>query len=326
MANNRIFWACQSVAKDGAFLKGVQAVGVNGSSPVNTLQDIGRPQSNFKFETKDKEFEITISRVIDRNSPLFYTWVGKPIKPGNIGWGGSGDNDIKSFDIAIVYGPDINSNIGDGSPVATSTYHKCLITGLTYNLTVDGVMTEEITLTSRHVTTAGGVGSGAPSTGNEQSGSIIKRQDVSFTLPALVTEVFGTDEPLTVNSQSVYGIQSISLNMEINYSRLNDVGVWRGYDNSAEVNKWTFVDTPISVSTTINGIARSMVPNISLGENNNEVIGTLEQITINAGSFTWNMGDKNYLSDYSTSGGDTGGGNAEISFTYINDNNDFSVS
>ena len=69
-----------------------------------------------------------------------------------------------------------------------------------------------------------------------------------------------------------------------------------------------------------------MVPNISLGENNNEVIGTLEQITINAGSFTWNMGDKNYLSDYSTSGGDTGGGNAEISFTYINDNNDFSVS
>lgn len=326
MANNRIFWACQSVAKDGAFLTGVQAVGVNGSTPVNVLPDIGRPQSNFKFETKDKEFEITISRVLDKNSSLFYTWTGKPIKPGNIGWGGSGNDDIKSFDIELTYGSDIYSNINDATPIATTTYHKCLITGLSYNFTVDGIMTEDIVLTSRHVTTAGGAGTGSPSSGNEQSGNIIKRQDVSFTLPSLVTEVLGTDDPLSVNDQSVYGIQSISLNMQIEYSRINDIGIWRGYDNADEVNKWTFVQTPISVSTTITGIARSMVPNIPLGENNNEITGTLEQITINAGSFGWNMGDKNYLADYSTSGGDTGGGNAEISFTYVNENNDFSVS
>ena len=257
---------------------------------------------------------------------MFYTWTGKPIKPGNIGWGGSDNDAIKSFDIELTYGLDTNSNIGDGAAIATTTYNKCIITNMSYNLTVDGIMTESITLTSRHVVTDGGAGSSAPSNGNEHSGNIIKRQDVSFTLPALVTQVFGTDNPLAVNGQSVYGIQSISLSMDIEYNRLNDVGVWRGYDNPAEVNKWTFVTTPISVSTTITGIARSMVPNIPLGENNNEVIETLEQITINAGSFTWNMGDKNYLSNYSTSGGDTGGGNVEISFTYINENNDFSVS
>jgi len=326
MANNRIFWACQAVAKDGVFLRGVQAVGVSGGTPVETLPDMGRPQSNFKFETKDKEFEVTISRVIDRNSSLFYTWTGKPIKPGNIGWGGSGNDDIASFDISITYGSDINSNIGDGSPVATTTYKKCLITSLQYNLTVDGIMTEEISLTSRHVVTTGGAGSGAPSSGSEHSGNIIRRQDVTWTLPALPTEVFGTDDPLTVNGKSVYGIQSINLSMNITYDRLNDVGVWRGYDNPAEVNKFTFVQTPIEVSTTLTGIARSMVPNIPLGENNNEVIGSLEQITISAGNFTWNMGDKNYLADYSSSGGDTGGGNEEISFTYVNENNDFSVS
>jgi hypothetical protein len=78
MANNRIFWACQAVTKDGNFLTGVQAVGVNGNTPVTTLTDIGRPESNFKFETKDKEFEVTISRVIDKSGSLFHTWTGKP--------------------------------------------------------------------------------------------------------------------------------------------------------------------------------------------------------------------------------------------------------
>jgi hypothetical protein len=324
MANNRIFWACQAVTKDGNFLTGVQAVGVNGNTPVTTLTDIGRPESNFKFETKDKEFEVTISRVIDKSGSLFHTWTGKPIKPGNIGWGGSGNNDIQSFDITILYGSDQVSNIGDAS-LASTTYHKCIITSLSYNFTVGGLITEDITLTSRRTTTSSSGSAGIPSAGSEQSGNIIKRQDVSFSLPTMASNILGSD-PLTVDGQSVYGVQSINLSMDISYSRLNDTGKWRGYDNVNEVNKFTFVDTPISVACNIAGIARSKVPGTTLGEGNQEITGSFDTITVSAGSFTWNLGDKNYLQDYSVSGGNTDGGNAEVSFTYVNENNDFSVS
>lgn len=325
MANNRIFWACQAVTVDGSFLEGVQSVGVSGNTPTNTLDDSGRPQSNFKYETKDKVFEVSISRVLSRTSSLFHSWSGKPIKPGNIGWGGSGNDDIESFDITILYGPDTISNIGNGSTIAT-TYHKCIITNLSYNLTVDGIMTEDITLESRRTTTTSAGSAGLPSAGNIDSGNIIKRQDVSFTLPDLVEDVIFNNDPLSVNGQSVYGIQNITLEMSITYDRLNDIGVWRGYDNTNEINKWTYVQTPIGVTCGITAIARkSRIPSINMGETNQEIQAT-NQITISAGDFTWNLGDKNFLADFSVQGGDTGGGNAEVTFTYVNVNNDFSVS
>ena len=322
MVNNRIFWACQAVTVDGIYLTGVQAVGTSGDTPVKVLQDYGRPQSNFKYETKDKTFEITISRVLNRTDSLFHTWSGKLLKPGNIGWGGSGNDDIQSWDITLLYGNDTLSNIGDAGSLLSTTYHKCLLTSLSYSLNADGLITEDITLSSRMVDTTSIGSTGVPSTGNEQSGNIIKRQDISFTLPSLVTEILGTDAPLSVNGQSVYGVQSINLSLDISYSRLNDVGVWRGYDNIDELNKWTFVETPVSISCEINAIARSIAPNKELGGANNENQAN-ETISVSAGSFSWDLGEKNYLQNYSVSGGDAGGGNAEISFAYTNENNDF---
>ena len=39
----------------------------------------------------------------------------------------------------------------------------------------------------------------------------------------------------------------------------------------------------------------------------------------------WSLGEKNILTGISTSGGDAGGGNAELTFEYVNRNNDFVV-
>ena len=39
----------------------------------------------------------------------------------------------------------------------------------------------------------------------------------------------------------------------------------------------------------------------------------------------WDLGEKNILTGISTSGGDTSGGNAELTFEYVNRNNDFVV-
>ena len=41
---------------------------------------------------------------------------------------------------------------------------------------------------------------------------------------------------------------------------------------------------------------------------------------------TFSVGAKNYLSGVSVSGGDTGEGNAEATFNYLNRNGDFTIS
>jgi hypothetical protein len=38
--------------------------------------------------------------------------------------------------------------------------------------------------------------------------------------------------------------------------------------------------------------------------------------------FIWDLGDHNYLTDISYTGGDTGGGNTEITLTYQNNHSD----
>ena len=115
----------------------------------------------------------------------------------------------------------------------------------------------------------------------------------------------------------------------IDYLELNDVGVWRGAEDAGEDNRWKFVSVPISVTSSFTGISRSIYP-LDNHEFHDEKYPATRSIKIvafadGANYYVWDLGTKNYLTNIGVSGGDTGGGNVELTLSYQNDQSDIVI-
>ncbi len=155
--NGRIFYACQAVLvnsqdgygtdpssfkrrgrnseesvtntkiKESIFLEGVQAVGINGEMPSQSLLDVGRVGRQYHYYGQ-QNFEITIQRKIDENQEFFYSVNPSDYTEGSAGYqtshilykdnigdkGLKDDNDkvLRQFDVTILYTPDRMRYVG----------------------------------------------------------------------------------------------------------------------------------------------------------------------------------------------------------------------
>lgn len=190
-----------------------------------------------------------------------------------------------------------------------------------------------------------------------RTGSSLKRKDFDFEyteLPEQVKRMFKLENE--VDDIEVYGIQSFDVTLDITYSDPMDVGKWRGsVGDIAEQNLFRQVELPIAVSASFTGIARSQYRNGIYGgsqtwnitdqnftgmdglENGgiekyytdeplNIVLGKDEnEDNINDKFWQIDLGNRNYLTDISFSGGDTGGSNVEATLSFQNDFADFHI-
>lgn len=363
MVQSRVFWACQAVlfierndkttnANDlskATFLTGVQSVGVDGSLPSTTLLDFGRFQrkGEWKFDSKQREFSITIDRLINKGDNTFYksasyssSYVDTHIlHEDNIGAQGelnTNSKSLKNYDIIIIYGPDDAPRLDTNNTLKNIVYQNCLITNLSYSISIDGGLRESITLTSKHVHY--GLDDSAlalPVENAAQNGNVIKRQDLDWSqtiLPDEAENIFKDAVIDTVNNQAVYGVQSINIDVTIDYIELNDVGVWRGAEDNGEDNIWKFVSVPISVTCSFTGVSRSIYPlddhefhDLKYPATRTAKIVCFGDNPGNQNYYIWDLGTKNYLTNIGVSGGDTGGGNVELTLSYQNDFSDIVI-
>jgi len=152
-----------------------------------------------------------------------------------------------------------------------------------------------------------------------------------------------------LNGLKITGLQSINIEISIDYNELTDVGRWPGVDNQALQNIWRHISLPISVTASFTGVARQDFPQqinndgtfFTKATNFNTALGKpapatnasgdatewnvadrpilITALKENGSYFIWDLGNHNYVADISTSGGDTGGGNVETSISYQND-------
>jgi len=386
--NNRIFYACQAVMFEASnnesdptspsggtgqptFLTGVSSVGVNTNTPSESLVDVGRFQQKFHYYGQ-QEIEITIERVIDSASDLFYTSSGTYgtshygslhlLAQDNLAVQGSEDGDdkiLRHYHITLLYGTDqhsrLGSNIADGgdaNKVLSTVYPDCLLTNISYTMSVDGPITESITLITKSSTYSSSTSLSAynlPAKSSAQSANLIKRDNFDFTsgdslLPEEVTTMF--DLSTTLEGIKILGISSIDINIGIEYNELPDVGRWRGSATQKEQNRWRFINLPIQITAGFTGTARQQYPasmpnraalfsaadgsEAAIGGKYDEWTKVDRKIRLAAKTFPggllkyfiWDLGERNYLTDISISGGDTGAGNVETTMTYQNDCSD----
>lgn len=375
VAQKRVFYACQGVffleknnqseissIASAKQLTGVQSVGVSSSIPSVSLPDLGRFQRKYKFDSARKDFEITIERVISKNdfqdSSIMHTTdqgntfyrtesygtsysTNHILYEDNLGVQGelnSNNKCLKNYDIVIIYGPDDEDRLDNSNTLTNVVYKNCVITNLSYSFSVDGPATESITLLSRvakhNMHGLMDEPNNTWQTGSSQSGQTIKRSDIDFNNTVLPTEAAGAFQGV-VDSDVHAGLQSIDIDIAIDYTELMDVGVWRGAASGDEgkQNLWRFVNLPIGVTCSFTGISRALYPykTIDIPDEhftNDKEIKIVTDSTYYTGSTPtarfniWDLGSKNYLDNISVSGGDTSGGNVELTLSYRNDHSD----
>jgi hypothetical protein len=321
---NRVFYACQAVFIDGTYLQNVQSVGVDYSADAESIYDAGRSQV-FGDRYNKPEVTITIERHLRSGDTPFYTtgtgsyedsYLLKNSNLGIAGWSG-----LKEYEVGLTYSDDRTVS---GS-IDSVKFEYCLVTEISYNFSVDGVFTESITFVCNNLTkqSAGSV----PAAGD--SGGLMKRRNFDTQNSIFPTEVDASILTTEASGKKVRVLQSVAINLSVSYSELADTGFWRGSNqgnNPSEQNKYKYIETPVEVTCEINCVARKSIAQDILIKDTN-FMGTFptpdRQIVLKFDNIIFDLGSKNYLTGVGFSGGDTGGGNVEASFSYTNDSNDY---
>lgn len=323
--NDRIFYACQAVAivKTGVtptapnIARGLQSVGMNSNFSLDQIFEIGQLEIYENVEDV-ADIEVSLEKVIDGETLLFMLASNGLCKTDLVAA-------VKNrSDVYLSIFDDAQSNAtGQARNVCWNS--GCYISSVGYTYNVDGNATESLSLVGNDRfwnSVAGGTGSDAltqfGTITNGEFGSdtpasgVVRRTDIDLTnstLPDLVKSQEGdlVNDPV---GHGNYHLQSVSVSADFGQENLLELGRFGPYAK--------FVTFPIEVSCEFEVIATSGDLKSVSGINKNLVDQTI-LLKDDAGTVI-DLSDKNKLSSISYSGGDTGGGNSNVTYSYTNFN------
>jgi hypothetical protein len=324
--NQRIFYACQAVAvaprgtgtvTSSHIVHGLQSVGMTSTFTLEQIFEMGQ-LAIYENVEEVADIEVTLEKVIDGYKLIF-----------DLATSGACKTDLVAAskarsDVYVAVFDDGLSN-ATGVPKNVCMNSGMFVSSVSYSYSVDGNATESVTLVGNdrfwNGTTAGVIAS-APNaiwitnpTSNfdgedvPKSG-VVRRVDVDLagsTLPAEVKSQMNNDP---VGLGGGYHVQSITVSTDFGQENIQELGRFGPYTRYA-----TF---PIEVTSEFEVIATSG-DLINVSGNAPNLIDRAITIKDTAGTVL-NLGTKNKLTSVSYSGGDTGGGNATITYSYSNYN------
>jgi hypothetical protein len=322
--NDRIFYACQAVViqaptgtavSNTKVVRGLQSVGMNSNFSLDQVFEIGQLEIYENIEDI-ADVEVTLEKVIDGERLIYDLASNNLCKTDLVAAAKS------RCDVYLAIYDDATSN-ATGLARNVCWNSGMYISSVSYSYSVDGSATESVTLVgndkfwnadaNQTPTTAAtqytltGVDTGFDGTDTPISG-VVRRVDVDLsasTLPDIVEEQRGD-----LAGDNNLHVQSISVSTDFGQENILELGRFGPYAK--------FVSFPIEVTSEFEVIATSGdLKSVSgAGEN----LGNDPIVIKDSAGTVLNLGTKNKLSSISYSGGDTGGGNATISYSFTNFN------
>jgi hypothetical protein len=341
MANNRIFYAVQAVkmkpctsdASSTSYgsevvLKGIQSVGITTNFNLEQVYQLGQLELYDNVE-EVPDIEITLNKVLDGTRLVYNTATdGSNSSGNNLGLTQIAD---RRCDVALG----IYDDTDVGASGAATYYVVCTgmyVSSVSYNLSTDGNFTEDVTLVGNHKKWSLSTGSGITSFNSgvvdngSQNTKVARRSAFNKELSILPTG--NNNLPSTVGELH---INSISLSCNLGRESINELGRRSPY--------YRYVNFPVEVTSefeitatrgdqvdaddfgTLTGCTAASASNL-----------TAKQIKIfvcssntNSVDYVFDLGTRNKLTSVNYTGGETGGGNSTISYSYQTFN-DFKVS
>jgi hypothetical protein len=330
--NQRIFYACQAVAitgrgtaiSAGSIVKGLQSVGMSSTFTLDQVFEMGQIEIYENIE-EVADIEVTLEKVIDGEKLIFDLASNGACKTDVVAATKSRcDVYLAVFDDGLSHATGVPRSVCMNSGMYTSS--------VSYNYSIDGSATESVTLVGNerfwNAETAS-ILDESPSTrwaGNPTaifdgtdapSSGVVRRVDVDIagsTLPDLIKRQGGDDGSSEAGISSNAHIQSITVSTDFGQENIQELGRFGPYHRYA-----TF---PVEVTCDFEVLATSgdlinvsgTAPNLA---NHDIVIKDTAGTVIDLGS---SSAGKNKLTSVSYSGGDTGGGNATVSYSFSNFN------
>lgn len=329
MANQRIFFACAAIgtSRDGStsytVLRGVQSVGLTTTFNLEQVFQLGMLAIYENIENIP-DVECTIERVLDGNA-LAYHMLTRDYTANSL----AGRSNCKAGIAMSFYGDTQNS--ASGTPVAEVNMSGMYVNSLTYTIPLEGNCTESVSLIGSNKTwkTSSFTFTGTLFNNTEQPlaltsglGGVQRRENVIFggstLLPNGTNGIYGISSSGTNNKTAgQYGAHIQGITISTNLNRTNVLEIGRREPYYRYVNFPVEVTTEISVLSTFGDNTQATEEGVAGSGNNSSdqrIYIVLEDTTI------FDLGTRNRLASSSYSGGDTGGGNATMTYTFRNYN------
>lgn len=336
MANKRVIFGIYAVglAPDGSTsytaVHGLQSIGITTTFNLEQVFEIG--QSNIYQNLENiPDIEITTNKVMDGYIPI-YCLATRAGKTSNTLYGRS----AAACSMAMsIFGD--TSDSASGTPLREVNMSGLFISSVGYTLPVDGFCTEDVTFVGNHkvwkssgFTFTGSLftNQDAPLSFASGTGGVQRRQNVVFggtggNYTLLPTPNYGGIPGISASGTNdkvadVYNahIQSIKVSVSLGRESLLELGRRNPYYRP--INALSQVTTDIEllsqygddVSATDTGVITASGTNLE-----DKAIRIYLQEGLNV-----DLGTRNKLSNVAMGGGDTGGANQTLTFSYVNFN------
>lgn len=325
MSNNRIFYACQAVAiaqtgnsVSGSgttfeVMKGVQSVGITTNFTLEQVFELGQVEL-YSNEDELTEVEVTIEKVIDGEKLLYLQAVGELGKTNVV----AASNE--QCDVYLALYPDTVTSISGQTPDNVVMCSGMTVSSVSYSYPINGNATESITLVGNNkfwnnadygilsstptaLYDTGGTSANAINGSDSPASGVVRRAkfDVAgSTLPAQVMS-----QANTVASKGS-GLQSVSVSADFGREDLLEQGKFGPY--------FKYATYPFEVTCDFEVTATRGDLIAASGDGASNPNSTI--ILKDKAGTVINLGAKNKLKSVSYSGGDTGGGVSNITYSY----------
>jgi hypothetical protein len=349
-ANNRIYYAIQQVRVGNSSkteLHGLQSVGVTTNFSLEQVFELGQLAIYQNVEGVP-DIEVTLNKVLD-GYPLIYTEAterGTSLSSGLVAISPdlAGRQNARTDLELTIYGD--NQLSASGNSINTLICSGMYISSISYTFPVDGNFTEDVTLVGNNKVWSGSTNSvGAFSnTDTPQSNTGVgRRQYIDMTNSRFPSQIPGISVSGTNTkfSQTTDGLgfrthfQNITVSCDLGREAINELGTLAPYTR--------YVTFPVEVTSEFEVLA---ISGDMINATEEGYYAGLTGTTV-AGSNTENcsarhnlldqtiflqtcegtkihLGNKNKLTSVNYAGGDTGGGNVTVTYSYTTFN-DFVV-
>jgi len=319
---NRIYYACQSVqingpsgtvtGKNPAYdtIQGLQSVGMNTNFNLEPIYQMGQIELYDNYE-EIPEVEITLSKVLD-GFPTIYAM--------SMGTGSLASLANNRCGVRMQLFSDTQTQ-ATGTPLASVECAPAYLSSVSYKFPTEGNFTEDVTLVSNDKTWATGtlsttdsvLATGSPS---DQFG-ILRRglwsKDSILPNSGSAAGVGGTVSSSSGGIPSGSKINNVTVSMNLGREQIRELG--------SRTPFYRYIKFPVEVTTEIEVTANTGdmvgVAGSSNASCSNPKALTNKQIVIKlCDGTTLDLGSKNKLTSVNFTGGDTGGSNASITYSY----------
>lgn len=353
MANTRVYYATQAVglkprnAADNAgtteyYPKGVQSVGISTNFNLEQVFQLGQLEIYDNVENVP-EVEVTLQKICDGSKMLYPLCVqGTGI---NADGKQVGEVSTNRVELGLYVFKDTLVDAFENQGLQNSNYGKVTCSGMylssvAYTIPVEGFITEDVTLVGNSKNYQNSPAGGAqPPNGGADAGATLKPNKIGRRINLSTESVLptgamsaqgvqlGTNKKGSIfsNERTDGGtgpyLQNINISMDLGREAIYELGKFSPYARYA-----TF---PIEVSSEFEVIAEShdqvkaddFKNAAACGTTNISNLDDLQIKIVICGSgvtdkYAIDLGSKNKLTSVNYSGGDTGGGNATITYSY----------